>query len=69
MATKQDFDALQTEFDTETTVVANYIDTLKAKIAAGGMTADEEKAVLDGLTAASARLKALGTQTPAPPLP
>lgn len=68
MATKQSFDDLRTAMDDETNALAAKIDALTAKIAAGGMSAEEEAAVLADFTAISERLKTLGAD-PAEPIP
>lgn len=58
------------EIDAETTRVANKIDELVGKLAAGGMTDEEEQEVFNALGAVSSRLKAIGTDpdNPVPPV-
>lgn len=69
MATKQDFDALVVAVNTATNNIATRIAALEAKIAAGGLTGDEEQAVLQELGNVRATLEALGADptNPVPP--
>lgn len=68
MAGKVDFDALMSSIDTETTRIGAKFEELLAKLAAGGMTADEEAAVLAEGNRLAAKLKEIG-KDPAEPVP
>lgn len=68
MATKADFDALLAAVDAETTRIANKIQELIDRLGQGGLTVEEEAAVLTELSAASARLRTIGAD-PADPVP
>ena len=67
--TKADFDALVAAIDAETTRIGQKILDLLAKIAAGGMSPEEEQAALDSIAAAAERLKLVGADVdnPIPP--
>jgi ABC-type transporter Mla subunit MlaD len=69
MATKADFDALVASVNTATNNIATRIAALEAKIATGGMTADEEAGVLSELSNVRQSLEALGADpnNPVPP--
>lgn len=56
---KADYDKLFDEIDAETTRLGTEIEEVLAKLAAGGMTAEEEAAILARGNAAAARLKGL----------
>jgi ABC-type transporter Mla subunit MlaD len=69
MATKADFDGLVVAVNTATNNIAARIAALEAKIAAGGLTADEEANVLSELGSVRTALEALGADpnNPVPP--
>lgn len=71
MASLQNVKDLAAAIDVETTRIANKIDELVAKLAAGGMTEEEEAEALSLLTAQADRLKTIGhdPQNPIPPQP
>lgn len=52
------------EIDQETTRIGLKIDELVAKLAAGGMTEEQEAEVLASLTSHADRLKQVGTDAP-----
>ncbi len=68
MAKLADFQAALEAVDAETTRIAGYIQELLAKLAAGGLTEEEESTVLANLGAAAERLKGVGVspETPVP---
>ena len=70
MSKLEDFQAALAAVDAETTRIGVLIQELLAKLAAGGLTADEEAGILASLNAAGERLKAVGTsvEEPVPPL-
>jgi hypothetical protein len=68
MATKQDFNELVTAVNTATNNIATRIAALEAKIAAGGLTAEEEQGVLMELGSVRTALEALGAD-PNNPVP
>jgi hypothetical protein len=68
MATKADFDGLVVAVNTATNNIATRIAALEAKIAAGGLTGEEEANVLQELGNVRATLEALGAD-PANPVP
>src|SRR5205814_9009796 len=68
MATAKDFKDLVTLMGAETDTLAARIDSILAKLQAGGMTAAEQDAALADMQAVSDRLKALGAD-PADPIP
>lgn len=69
MATKADFDGLVVAVNTATNNIAARIAALEAKIAAGGLTAEEESNVLAELASVRTNLEALGADptNPVPP--
>jgi hypothetical protein len=69
MATKQDFNDLVTAVNTATNNIATRIAALEAKIASGGLTAEEEQSVLSELGSVRTALEALGADpdNPVPP--
>jgi hypothetical protein len=69
MATKADFDNLVASVNAATNNIAARIAALEAKIATGGLTADEEANVLTELASVRANLEALGADpnNPVPP--
>jgi hypothetical protein len=69
MATKADFDGLVVAVNTATNNIATRIAALEAKIAAGGLTAEEEQGVLVELGNVRTTLEALGADpnNPVPP--
>jgi hypothetical protein len=69
MATKADFDALVVAVNTATNNIAARIAALEAKIAAGGLTGEEEANVLAELGSVRTALEALGADpdNPVPP--
>ncbi len=68
MATKADFDGLVVAVNTATNNIATRIAALEAKIAAGGLTAEEEAGVLAELASVRTNLEILGAD-PANPVP
>jgi hypothetical protein len=68
MATKEEFEAGFARVDAATTGIANVIRELIAKIEAGGMTAEEEAAVLARLGQSADALEAMAV-TPEDPVP
>lgn len=68
MATKSDYDALVAALFTATNKIAARIAAIEAKLAAGGMTAEEEQGSLQELSSVRAQLEALGAD-PANPIP
>ena len=68
MATKQDFNELVTAVNTATNNIATRIAALEAKIASGGLTAEEEANVLAELGSVRTTLEALGAD-PNNPVP
>jgi ABC-type transporter Mla subunit MlaD len=68
MATKADFDGLVAAVNTATNNIATRIAALEAKIAAGGLTGEEEANVLQELGNVRSTLEALGAD-PANPVP
>lgn len=68
MATKADFDGLVVAVNTATNNIATRIAALEAKIAAGGLTGEEEASVLSELGSVRATLEALGAD-PSNPVP
>lgn len=69
MATKADFDGLVAAVNTATNNIAARIAALEAKIASGGLTAEEETTVLAELASVRTNLEALGADptNPVPP--
>jgi hypothetical protein len=69
MATKADFDGLVVAVNTATNNIATRIAALEAKIASGGLTAEEEANVLSELGSVRTALEALGADpnNPVPP--
>ena len=68
MTTKADFDALIDRLNTATSKAAAILKDLRDKLAAGGLTADEEKAVQDKLSAVADALDAMAAD-PTDPVP
>jgi hypothetical protein len=68
MATQADYDALIDRLNAATSKVAGVLRDLRDKLAAGGMTADEEAAELAKLGAVADSLDALGAD-PTNPIP
>jgi len=68
MVTKQDFNEFVAAVNTATNNIATRIAALEAKIAAGGLTAEEEQGVLTELASVRTTLEALGADpnNPAP---
>lgn len=61
---KADYEALFDAIDAETTRIGTEFEEILAKLAAGGMTAEEEAAILARGTAAANRLKAINKDNP-----
>jgi len=61
---KTDYDALFDTIDAETTRIGTEFEEILAKLAAGGMTAEEEAAVLARGQAAATRLKGINKDNP-----
>jgi hypothetical protein len=68
MASKTEFDAVLASIDTETTRIGARLEALLAQIAAGGMTAEEEAAVLAEGNRLATKLRAIGAD-PTTPVP
>lgn len=68
MANIETFTDLLTAVDGETTRIADTVQELLARAAAGGMTADEEEQVRAALAAQLDKLRAIGAD-PADPVP
>jgi hypothetical protein len=68
MATNAEFQEGFERVDAATTAIGALITSLVAKIAAGGMSADEEAAALDKLRASAGALEAMA-QSPTDPVP
>lgn len=68
MATKDQVDHLVSRLDTATNTVAATLKDLRDKLAAGGLTAEEEAAAITSLDGAIARLESLGAD-PGNPVP
>ncbi len=65
MATQAEFEAAFAELDAETTRIGAVIDDLVAKLNAGGLTAEQETAILAQVKAETDKLRALGANPPA----
>jgi len=68
MASFENFQELVSAFNVETSRLGDLLQELLAKLAAGGLTADQEAAVFADLTAVRTRLAVLGTN-PSDPIP
>ena len=68
MATKDDYAAMVAGFNVATNKISERIAAIEAKIAAGGMTAEEEQAVLAEFASVRAALDVLGAD-PNNPIP
>lgn len=68
MATKADYDALVAQFNVATNKIAERIAAIEAKLAAGGLTAEEEQATFGELSSIRQQLEVLGAD-PANPVP
>lgn len=69
MITKADFDAAIAQINDATNNIADDITRLTAQLGSGGLTADEQQAVLDQLNSTAARLKEIAAVTPEPTQP